>query len=88
VPAPYPLCSSSWKDLDCLFTTILPAVQELLELRLIHPVSGLHRRTGPDEGAVLMLDAGVCLECNIPVPFEEECPVKLNEAPLFSGISG
>lgn len=66
----------------------ITAVQELLDLRLIHPVSGLHRRTGPDEGAVLMLDAGVCLEDDIPLPFEEEYPVRLHEVPLFSRISG
>ncbi|MGV8122304.1 MAG: helix-turn-helix domain-containing protein [Candidatus Xenobiia bacterium LiM19] len=66
----------------------MPAVQELLDLRLIHPVSGTHRRTGPDEVAVLMLDAGVCLEDGIPVPFEEEYPVRLHEVPLFSLISG
>gem|GEM_PF-2181757 len=65
-----------------------PALQELMELRLIHPVSGPHRRAGRDEGTVFMLDVGVCLEDDIPLPIEEDDPIRINEAPLFSRISG
>jgi transcriptional regulator with XRE-family HTH domain len=48
----------------CLF-------EELSELRLLHPLSG---SGGRDESPAYMLDAGLCLEEDIPVPLGAEEP--------------
>jgi transcriptional regulator with XRE-family HTH domain len=60
-----------------------PGLNDLHDLRLIHRVSAPHRRRGLDDGIVLMADAGLCLESGIPVPFEEDFPVKLSGVPML-----
>ncbi len=57
---------------------------ELVCTRLLHPVTVL---PGKEDGRVYMLDAAICLEEGIPVPFEEEDPFRESHAVLFEGVA-